>query len=861
MRLSESGLRDLEPDTDNARRRAADQAAASLRHALERAWWALLWERLWPALASIATALGLFLALSWAGLWLWLPPVGRAIGLLVMAVITAAAAVPLLSVRLPTDQDRLRRLDARSGVSHRPATALVDEMATAGEDAWSRALWHAHVQRTLLLARAFKAGLPMPHLAARDPLALRALVLLLAVATFCAAGGERMRRVTAAFDWQGVVVPPNFRLDAWVSPPSYTGRPPVILPGLKPGEPAMAAAVSVPVGSELIVRASGKARFEIVVNGGLAPVAERQQPVAAGTDEHRYTITGRGTVAIRGIANDDIAWAFNAVPDRAPVVALTKDPEPQVRGALQLTYRLEDDYGVVDARARFALAPQPGGEAARRLYDPPEFSLVLPQMRTRNGVGTTMKDLTEHPYAGADVTMTLTARDDAGNVGNGAPVAFTLPERVFVKPLARALIEQRRALALDADARDRVLIALDALAIEPARFTPEASVYLGLRAVFWSLAQAGSDDDLRAVVQRLWAMATRLEDGNVSDAEAALRQAQDALRQALERGANEQELRKLMEDLRAALDKFLQALAEEMRKNPQSAQPHDRGSSRQLRAQDLKNMIDKLEQLARSGAKDAARAMLDQLQQMLENLQTARSGQMNDGADDMAQLDELGDVIRKQQQLRDRTFKQGQEQRQRGRQGQQGQQGPNQDGQAPGGQQDFGDLRQNQQALRDRLNKLMEELARRGLNHKPGGQDGRQPGAGEHAEQFGRAGEAMGDAEGALREGNADGAVDSQGRALDALRTGAQSLAQQLQQGQGMGPRNRDGQARAQDDSDPLGRPKRGRNFEDGSTVKVPGEIDVQRARRILEELRKRFGETFRPQPELDYIERLLKDY
>jgi len=68
------------------------------------------------------------------------------------------------------------------------------------------------------------------------------------------------------------------------------------------------------------------------------------------------------------------------------------------------------------------------------------------------------------------------------------------------------------------------------------------------------------------------------------------------------------------------------------------------------------------------------------------------------------------------------------------------------------------------------------------------------------------------------------------------------------------------GQPRANQQTDPLGRPLRGRDLDD-STVKVPGEIDVQRARRILEELRKRFGESFRPQLELDYIERLLKDY
>ena len=44
-------------------------------------------------------------------------------------------------------------------------------------------------------------------------------------------------------------------------------------------------------------------------------------------------------------------------------------------------------------------------------------------------------------------------------------------------------------------------------------------------------------------------------------------------------------------------------------------------------------------------------------------------------------------------------------------------------------------------------------------------------------------------------------------------------------------------------------------------TVKIPGEIDVQRVRRILEELRRRLADPSRPQIELDYIERLLKDY
>jgi uncharacterized protein (TIGR02302 family) len=259
--------------------------------------------------------------------------------------------------------------------------------------------------------------------------------------------------------------------------------------------------------------------------------------------------------------------------------------------------------------------------------------------------------------------------------------------------------------------------------------------------------------------------------------------------------------------------------------------------------------------MARSGAKDAARRMLQDLQQMLENLQMARPGQqMDDGDDDMmSALDELGDVIRKQQQLRDRTFQQGQDQRhdrQRGQRGQRGQQGDQ-----------MGELRENQQALRDQLKKLMEELRKKGFGQG-------QQGQGE-MDQLGRAGDAMGEAEGQLGEGNADGAVDSQGRALEALRRGAQNLAQSMQQQGMLGPGangqpgrpGRLGPPRAQQDTDPLGRPLRGRDYGDDTTVKVPGEIDVQRARRILEELRRRFGENFRPQLELEYIERLLRDY
>jgi uncharacterized protein (TIGR02302 family) len=589
-----------------------------------------------------------------------------------------------------------------------------------------------------------------------------------------------------------------------------------------------------------------------------------------GTNERHFTIQGDGTLHVRAPSGQPL-WKFSAIPDRAPVISLAKDPERQARGSLQMSYKIEDDYGVTEAQAHFAVrpgdAPKPAA-SPRPLFDAPQFPLVLPNARTRNGVGQTVKDLSEDPYAGADVTLTLTAKDEAGNEGKSEPFNMRLPERLFTKPLARALIEQRRILALDANQNAQVYAALNALMIAPELFTPEAGQYLGLYSVTRELEAARTDDAMREVVASLWALAVTIEDGDITDVDKALRAAQDALKQALERGASDEEIKKLTDNLRAALDNFMRQLAEQMHNNPQAlARPLD-PNTRVMRQQDLNNMIERMERLSRSGDKDAAKQLLEQLQEMLENLQMAQPGQSGD--QDMEQaLNELGDMIRKQQQLRDKTFKQGQDSRRDRARGKQG-------------DQNMGDLQQDQQGLRDRLKKLQQELARRGLGQQgqrgEKGQQGDQGQQGEQGEQgqdgdqqadgqdgLGEADSAMGDASGRLGEGNADGAVDSQGKALDALRKGAQSLAQAMQQGDGEGqsdgPGNRAGrQQSGANGSDPLGRPLRGHEYGD-DLVKIPGEIDVQRVRRILEELRRRLADPQRPQIELDYLERLLKDY
>jgi hypothetical protein len=88
------------------------------------------------------------------------------------------------------------------------------------------------------------------------------------------------------------------------------------------------------------------------------------------------------------------------------------------------------------------------------------------------------------------------------------------------------------------------------------------------------------------------------------------------------------------------------------------------------------------------------------------------------------------------------------------------------------------------------------------------------------------------------------------------MREGAEKMAEGMQKG-GASRYGQNGDMQR----DPMGRPQRFQGPDAGNSVKVPDEIDIQRARAILEELRRRLGQPTRPVQELDYFERLLRRF
>jgi uncharacterized protein (TIGR02302 family) len=872
---------------------------------------AMIVERGWPLVLPFLLVSGLFLSLSWLGIFRILPDLARLALVVGFGVAALASLYPLRFYRHPTAGEIDRRIERANKLVHTPVLVQTDRPAGRGDGlgagAFADALWREHQRRMAASLGGVGGDLPRTRVPERDPWGLRAAVALLVAMAFAFSFGPLGGRLADGFrahSWMETIPP---RIDAWVTPPAYTGKAPVFLTsnsnapttGQPASQPAGQAAApppqssfTVPENSELSLRVTGGSGEETLAftdaagnmreiepkgaadgqQDGEAASADPAAVAPAGTTSVRQfaaKLTGDGVLSLTSGDRELSTWTFAVTPDHPPVIRFTDEPKRAVNGALELAYEVEDDYGATEAVTDFELEEAPPADA-HPLYGKPEMKLALPRRDAKGPAAKTSRDLTEHVWAGSRVKLTLKAKDAAGQEAASETKTFVMPEKIFTNPLARAVVEHRKIFSLDANRKQDALNLIDAITIRPEDTFQNPSHYLGIMAGRTKLEMAATDEQLRETADYMWEMALSIEDGDLSAAEKRLRQAQEALQQALENNASEEEIDKLMAELRQAMDEFLREFAERAMQNPNMAQQMPE-NSQELRQSDLQRMLDQIENLAKSGNRDQAKDLLAQLQEMMNNLQAGRqqpgqNGQQN--SEMRQQMDKLGEIMRRQQEMMNETFRMDQMQRGQQQPGQQQQgpggeqqQGENGEGQQPGqqGQQpgqgqpmtpeEFAEamkqLQEGQGQLQGDLEALMKGLE--GLGMQPG-------------EGFGEAGEAMGEAEGSLGRGEGDRAVGQQGRALEALRKGAQDMMNQMMQAmQGEDGGGQEGGRQQNADRDPLGRPRATRGPDFGDSVTVPDEIDVQRARQILEAIRKRLGNALSPELERSYLERLLE--
>jgi uncharacterized protein (TIGR02302 family) len=865
--MTESGQEVPEQKFAGLRRRIAGMRAVAFA--------VIASERLLVAALPLLGVAAVFLIFSWFGLWRFLPDWAKIAGTLVVVAGLIAGLTRLRTFRWPAQAEIDRRLEARSGLAHQAISVQTE--GPVGDDPYGKALWKAHQARMAEQIKAIDSGLPSPDIARHDPFALRAAIILLLVVAWSFSWSNYGGRVRDAFDYSGpIAATSNLRIDAWVTPPSYTGVAPIYLSGAQIKAPD--GLIKVPQFSELTVHisgedANGKVTFtpseggKVVVLAAEKAVADKKpaadsQADTAANASYKLKLARDGNVTVAGTD-----YAFTIIADKKPEIAFSKEPNRAVNGALEIAFEAKDDYGVIEAHAD--IVPVDADKNAIPLFDPPKYPLDLPGGNPKDLKGTTSRDLTEHPLAGRKVKITLVAKDAAGLEGRSETKEIVLPARFFSEPLAGSIAEQRQVFSLDIKQIPRALELNDAAGFRAEETIPNVSYYLLLQSVRNRLMLSRTAVDLAATSDYFWDVARYIEDGDLSSAEKRLKNAQDKLSEALKRNASDKEIATLMKELRQAMKDYLAEMAKRMPnadKNQLSMQ-----AQRMMRAKDFENMLDQLENLARSGSREQAQQLLSEMQRMLNNMQTARRNNQQQQNNPMReQIDKLGELMQKQQRLMEDTHRTEQALRDRMQRGDQndqdqglndqplteqppqdqpqtdpGKQSPEDKMTAEELRQALKDMKKRQQELEKGLGELQKKLSEMGLKPMPGFKD---------------AGKEMGESSDALGKSQGQRSADAQGRALEALRKGAGDLMQQLSQAgrngqQGMMPMPGDQQAEG---NDPLGRRSGQLGAEIDDQVKVPDQIDVQRAREILDAIRRKLGDGPASIIEKEYLERLL---
>ncbi|MBT9384827.1 TIGR02302 family protein [Pseudooceanicola sp. CBS1P-1] len=780
-----------------------------------------------------------------------------------------------LRFRFPRREEALKRLDAT--LKGHPLQALGDDMASGGDDPGTRALWAAHRARMAARTRGAKAVRPDLNLTTRDPFGLRYVALLCLMTALLFGSFWRIGSVADMAPGGAAEAAAGPSWEGWVAPPPHTRLPVLYLPDIPAGT------LQAPQGSKVTLRLygpEGKLHVAEDVSGRVGDLP----PSDANAQE--FSVHQGGRIAIDGPGGR--VWKVALIPDQKPKVEATGAAEASVEGQLSLPFHASDDYGVESGQARIVLdLPKVDRRYGLALDPEPRAAITVPLPMPISGSRadfneTLIENFSQHPWANMPVKVSLSVTDSAGQESTGPDYETVLVARRFFDPLAASLIEMRRDLLWNRANAPRISEVLKAITWNDGGAIRSDEMKGRIRDIAGSLEHKASlsDEIVDDTAKSLWDLAIQLEDGDLDDAKERMNRAQERLEEAMRNGASDQEIAKLMQELRDATQDYMRQLAQQAARqseqNPNQP-PMDMQNALQMNQDDLQKMMDRIQELMQQGRMAEAQEALRELQKLMENMQVTQ-GQGGQGQQSPGQqaMDGLGETLRNQQGLSDDAFRSLQDQfnpgqggqgqpgqrpgDQPGQPGQGGQQGGNQMGDGSGsgqgsqGQQGQGSdadaLAQRQQALRDELQR----------------QRGNLPGAGTEAgraarDSLDRADRAMREAEGALREGDLAQAIDNQATAMEALREGMRSLGEAMAEAERQ-MQGQQGQAQGNDggkQNDPLGRNAGSNGMLGNDREMLNGELDNdQRARDLLDEIRRRSAQNDRSEEERDYLNRLL---
>ena len=777
---------------------------------VRRALGSLYWERYAPVFAMAAAILVIFLIGSFSGIWERIGDPWRLIALLAAIIFLIKAALKAHAEKRPNLSEARRRVESDSNINHRPLDVLEDKPAI------SEAAWPAHYQKAHKDAESLRPARWRHALKPIDPYFLRfALPCALGLAMMVGYGDnyERLRRSLSP-TWQSAINPSDVTYEAWVDPPAYTGRPPLYFKDKRK--------IDVPEGSELVARISGVKDAPRLKVGRKHLKLNRLGPRSF----EARTILKEKTTARWRIGTKEKKWALNVLPDTAPYVVFEELPKADKRDRLAFTYTFEDDYGIEKFELKMRLLTENASDAEK--FSSVTIPLSSPSVKRAEEADAAL-DLTKHEWAGRKVAGVLVVTDGTGQSDESQESFFVVPDKIFIEPLAKAIIEQRNLVIAgsgdyapepkDYNYRNapyfdtyqpefrldrapaqiqRAAILIDVLTDKPAGIFSDPAIFMGLKNVHGRLRYGRKTSDLRGIPEDLWRIAIRAEFGVLGTALEEMREAKEALQDGMARRAPEREIDTLFDRYDQAVENYMEELRRKALEEGNIADAEGGGGQGGGRnADEIEELLKAIEEANKAGDTEGARKALARLAELLENMevQLTRGGQ-GEGEDGMEgemseemqeSLEDLADLLGDQRELQDET-RQAENETEEDGEGEDGQEG-DQSGEQEGGQQNGssqgqagqepgegalspGELAARQGALQEALDALERALPEEGNGTE--GIEGEDSGAaiGDEESEDGQGGGGEEDPE----SDNRGGGGDEQQNAAEALAEAGEAM-------------------------------------------------------------------------------------
>ena len=652
----------------------------------------LFFEKCLSRLLVLFSTILIFVSVSLFGLWQvvdgWIH-LALVIVFYLLAVIALTRLVRV--VKIPNVSESVRRLEAGNRLSHQPVRTLLDYPAGLPKAPnFTHLLWEAHLKRSVAVVGYLKASWPSISMSTRDPFGLVLTLSAFTILAFLVAGDDALARLTAAHkvDLPQFQQPPPGDLVAWINPPKYTNRAPIFLAdseGLfSPAEEGRQMVIA--EGSTFVGRVYGGGAvptlgYQVALERGDVPAAVDQKFEVADKDNYsiEHELLGAGNLIIKQGVHEHGTWNIFIEMDELPVVSFISPPEATARASLKLTYKGEDDYGVEEVFAEIS--------SIDGRFSAVQLNLDIPRGSPASFEEVGFYDIASHPWAGSPASIELFGRDARGGVGKSEILEFELPVREFRHPVAQSIIEGRRRYAQGLADSLETRSELEQIKPQLASLQDPGFVREALRVAAVRLEFQGDENSSSEIIDLLWEAAVRAEDGARAGAEKALREAEAALRRALDQNASNEKILELSQNLQSALTDFLESLDESQdgasarslveierelfgAEDEGAAAPTDQAmrdagipvdppSGDGAGNQQLQDMANSIEDLALTGSREAAQTMLDQLQETLENL-AGRGGSEGEGADEQVSGEDdiaaLEDLMGRQDALLNETF-------------------------------------------------------------------------------------------------------------------------------------------------------------------------------------------------------------